>query len=142
MLLNWLVPEGKLFFLDTGILYHSQTSILYLTAESTPTFTLVSNYEVLSKRPGPVNFTLVCPTGEPYYEKAQENQQSTSEQRQTSEPLFIAFYDVRLDMSDEIIRYAKSQGIKFNEVEQDWYSLKQDQPATGWMPRGMIPRTR
>lgn len=103
---------------------------------------LVSNYEVSSKRPGPANLTLVCPTGEPYYEKAQENQKSTSEQRQTSEPLFISFQDISLDMSDRIAKYAKRKGIKLDEVEQNWYSLKEGQPATGWMPRGMVPRKR
>ncbi|KAK7697272.1 hypothetical protein SLS64_013706 [Diaporthe eres] len=132
---------GKLFFLETGILFHSETAALYLTAESTPAAFLVSNYEPSSKRPGPVNLTFVCPTSEPYYEKAQESEQSAPKQDKTSEPLFISFHDISLDMSDAISQYAKRHGIKLDEVEQDWYSLKQDQPMTGWMPRGMMSRT-
>lgn len=139
ILLICLALAGKLFFLETGILFHSETTVLYLTAESTPAAFLVSNYEVLSKRPGPVNLTFICPTSEPYYDKAQASEQSASEQDETPE-LYISFHDITLDMSDRIAQYAKRHSIKLDEVEQDWYSLEQDQPATGWMPPGMMPR--
>ncbi|KAG6364186.1 hypothetical protein INS49_005784 [Diaporthe citri] len=133
--------KGKLFFLETGILFQSETTVLFLTAESTPATFLVSNYEPSSKRPGPVNLTLVCPTSEPYYDKAHESEQSASKQHETAEPLFISFHDISLDMSDRIAQYAKRHGIKLDEVEQHWYSLKQDQPMSSWMPRGMMPRS-
>lgn len=101
---------------------------------------LVSNYEAASKRPGPVNLTFVCPTGEPYYEKAQESGRVTSKKHKTFEPLFISFHDISLDMPDRITQYAKRQGIKLDEVEQDWYNLKKNEPMTGWMPKGMMCR--
>lgn len=103
---------------------------------------LVSNYEASSKRPGPVNLTFVCPTGEPHYEKAQENESSTSKKHKALEPLFIGFHDISLDMADRITQYAKRRGIELNEVEQDWYSIKKNEPMTGWMPKGMMPRKR
>lgn len=123
------------------MLFHSEATVLYLTAESTPAAFLVSNYEPSSKRQGPVNLTFVCPTSEPFYEKAQESEESASNQHETPEPLFISFHDISLDMSDRIAQYAKRHGIKLDEVEQDWYSLKKDEPMTSWMPRGMMPRT-
>ncbi|KAL2276796.1 hypothetical protein FJTKL_00455 [Diaporthe vaccinii] len=133
--------NGQLFFLETGILFHSHTTVLYLTAESTPATMLVSNYEVLSKQPGPVNLSLVCQTGEPYYEKVPEKQQSALEQQKSAQPQLISFSGISTDMFDGITRYAKRHSIKLQDLEQDWYDLKQDQPATGWMPRGMFPRS-
>lgn len=134
--------KGQLFFLETGILFHSHTTVLYLTAESTPTTMLVSNYQVLSKQPGPVNLTLVCETGEPYYEKDQESQQSTLGHQKSAQPLLIGFKGISTDMFDGITRYAKRHRIKLKDLEQDWYDLKEDLPATGWMRPGMFPTCR
>lgn len=134
-LLTWLLPAGKLFFLETGILFHSQTTVLYLTAESTTAVFLVFNYEAIPKRSGPINLTLACPTSEPYYENGHGSQQSTSEQQKTAESLFISFHDIALDMSDGIAQYAKRRGIQLDEVEQGWYSLKKEEPMTGFEPR-------
>lgn len=139
-LLTCLALAGKLFFLETGILFHSQTAVLYLTAESTPGTIIVSNYEPSSKRRGPASLTLVCPTSQPYYEKAQEGQQGTPEHGDTQEPVFISFHDISPDKHDGIAQYAKQHNVNVKEVEQNWYSLKDNQPMTGWMPQGMMPR--
>lgn len=136
--LIWLARVGKLFFLEAGILFHSEAMVLYLTAESTPKTILVSNYEVLSKSPGPVNLTFVCSTSEPYYDKGRGSQQSTSQQHETPETMFTSFHDIHLEMSGRIIKYAKQHGVKLKEVEQEWYDLKEDQPASGWIPPGMM----
>lgn len=133
-----LARVGKLFFLETGILFHSQATILYLTAESMTDTFLVSNYEILSKRPGPANLTFVCSTSEPYYDKGRASQQSTSKQLETPETMFISFRDPDLEMSGKIIKYAKEHGVELNEVEQEWYDLKENQPASGWNPPGMM----
>lgn len=110
--------------------------VLYLTAESTPKTFLVSNYEVLSKKPGPINLTFVCSTSEPYYDKGPGSQQSTSKQHETPETILIGFHDIDVDMSGTIINYAKHHGVKLKEVEQEWYDLKENQPASGWIPPG------
>lgn len=101
---------------------------------------LVSNYEISSKRPGPVNLTLVCPTSEPYYEKGPESQQGMSKEHKSNDPLFISFHDIAVNMFDKILQYAERCGIVVNEVDQEWYSLKKNEPMTGWDPPGMRPR--
>lgn len=136
--LIWLARVGKMFFLETGILFHSQAMVLYLTTESITKTFLVSNYEVLSKSPGPVNLTLVCSTSEPYYDKGRGSQQSTSKQHETPKTTFISFHDIDVEMSGTIINYAKQHGVILKEVEQEWYDLKEDQPASGWIPPGMM----
>lgn len=141
-LLTWPALVGKLFFLETGTLFHSQTAVLYLTAESTPSTMLVSNYEPSSNQRGPASLTFVCPSSEPYYQKAREGQQGMPEHDDTQDPVFISFHDISPDKHDKITQYAKQHNVKVSEVEQNWYSLKDDQPMTGWMPRGMMPRKR
>ncbi|KAJ0115025.1 hypothetical protein J7T55_001433 [Diaporthe amygdali] len=131
--------KGLLFFLETGVLFHSQTTVLYLASESTPNPMLVYNYEALAKRPGPANISLICRTTEPYYDKAQDGEKSSSEQNE--EPLLISFHGIGADLSDGIARYAERHGIKLEELEQEWYDLEQGQPASGWMPRGFASRT-
>lgn len=136
--LIWLACVGKLFFLETGILFHSQAMVLYLTTESITNTFLVSNYEVLSETPDPINLTFVCSISEPFYDKGRGSQQSRSEQHETPKTTFISFHDIDVEMSGTIINYAKQHGVKLKEVEQEWYNLKEDQPASGWIPPGMM----
>lgn len=128
---------GQLFFLKTGILFHSQTTILYLTSTSTQAAFLVHNFEGFQSAES-TNVSLICPTSEPYYGGDCETAPEKTEKKGGQEPLFISFYGIDREMSSSIVQHAKRYGIGLNEVEQDWYNLEDDQPMSSWMP----PRDR
>lgn len=128
---------GQLFFLKTGILFHSPTTVLYLTARSTQAAFLVYNFEGFQSAE-PTNVSLICPTSEPYYEGVCETAAEKTEKKGDQEPLFISFRDIDRDVSSSIVQHAKRYGIGLTEVDQQWYSLEEDQPMSSWLPRGDI----
>lgn len=140
-----LVSAGRLFFLEPGILFWSQSThrILYLTHDSIPDAMLVFNYD-LSAHLRTGNLSLVCRATEPYYEKGRKTSRSTrqSTSKQSEEPLLLSFHAIRTSLSDKISQYAEKHDIKLQELEQQWYNLKKGEAATGWMPRGMLSGMR
>ncbi|KAL1864592.1 hypothetical protein Daus18300_007609 [Diaporthe australafricana] len=137
--------KGRLFFLEPGILFWSQSTsrILYLTHDSIPGVMLIFNHDK-SQHLKTGNLSLICRATEPYYEKGQKNGRSTrqSASKQSEEPLLLSFHAIRTSLSDKISQYAKKHEIKLQELEQEWYDLKKGEPATGWMPRGMLSGMR
>lgn len=125
---------GQLFFLKTGILFHSPTTVLYLTARSTQAAFLVYNFEGFQSAE-PTNVSLICPTSEPYYEGDCETAAEKTEKKGDQEPLFISFYGIDRGMSSSIVQHAKRYCIGLTEVDQDWYSLEDDEMMSSWMPR-------
>lgn len=90
---------------------------------------LVHNFEGFQSAES-TNVSLVCPTSEPYYEGDCETAPEKTEQKGDREPLFISFCGIDRDMSSSIVQHAKRYGIGLTEVDQQWYSLKEDQPMS------------
>jgi hypothetical protein len=98
---------------------------------------LVHNFEG-SRQKEPTNVSLICPTSEPYYEGDRESERGSTGQNGDPKPLFISFNSIDRDMSSSIQQHAERYGIGLSELEQHWYSIEQEQPMTGWMPRGLF----
>ncbi|KAI3398899.1 hypothetical protein diail_8408 [Diaporthe ilicicola] len=131
--------DGRLFFLEPGILFWSQltSKTLYLTCDSTPDLMLIYNHDLTARAPEAAHLSLICRTSEPWYEKAQEGRRNTrrSTSKQDEGPILLSFDRIGTDSSGGISRYAEKHSFELEELEQLWYDLKKRQPATGWIPR-------
>lgn len=95
---------------------------------------LVHNFEGIRSK-DPTNVSLICPTSEPYYEGDCETVPEETEQKGDETSVFIIFNGIDRNMASNIVQHAERYGIGLSEVEQEWYSLKDDEPMSGWMPR-------
>ncbi|POS77675.1 hypothetical protein DHEL01_v203930 [Diaporthe helianthi] len=125
--------KGQLF-LEAGILFHSPTTVLYLTAKSTPSVELVYNYDGI-ERTEPANLSLICRTSEPYYQGDGDTEQGKSGRDVGPEPpgavsMTCTFTGFDTDMAAIIAQHASRYGIRLAEHDQQWYSLEQDQASS------------
>ncbi|MCJ1397701.1 hypothetical protein MMC11_000897 [Xylographa trunciseda] len=125
--------KGRVYFLDTGLLFLSQKLRLYLPFESlAETLVVLVRDEALSPVNPPVSLEVHTKTTEPYHKTKSVSEPNTHGGDQ--DPMLISFKEMPVDLLDKVKAYASKHGINFKECEQLYYDFAKNLPMTGWNP--------
>ncbi|MCJ1381947.1 hypothetical protein MMC17_005059 [Xylographa soralifera] len=138
--------KGRVYFLDTGLLFSSQTRRLYLSFESLSQTILVLARDLASYSDGPalleamgrpVSLEVHISASEPYYKTRHAPEPNAKENIQDS--ILLNFTKMPVDLLDKVRAYASKHSIHFKECRQLYYDFAKNLMMTGWLPL-KIPR--
>ncbi|KAL6357735.1 hypothetical protein LRP88_07908 [Fusarium phalaenopsidis] len=125
-----LAPQSSLFFLPTGILWLGESTI-YLSIKSLSRGLLTFARDAASKTaPNPpwpiVAMGLFLPVSAPFYNATDEDDDGT----------ILEFKDIEnySSVKDKIISYFEEHNVQLDQVEQNFYNYKEDEPMSGFGP--------
>ncbi|MCJ1282853.1 hypothetical protein MMC26_002179 [Xylographa opegraphella] len=130
--------KEHLYFLDTGLLFLSQTLRIYLSFKSFSDFYLIlvrdlaQGSELPKEKNKPAGLEVHVRASEPYYKTEDSSKPSAKENSQ--DPMLLSFRKMPVDPLDKIRAYAMKQNVKFNECEQLYYDFAKNMMMTGWLP--------
>ncbi|KAJ0346283.1 hypothetical protein COL154_008405 [Colletotrichum chrysophilum] len=113
--------DGRIRFLNEGILFTAETQRLFLP------FNSLENVMLIQARVGKgktVGLSLVCSATEPFYKDEEEGGSKT----------MMKFRGIDYSLMDGLEEYMKAHDIQVMLCEQSFYDYKKDKPMTGFMP--------
>jgi len=135
------LPTGHLYFLDTGLLFLSVSTRVYLPKKSFSTVYSIIVKDIARAKKGEASAAVCLDTcmsvGEPFFESKISDGKATDSGGQVPTPasLILGFTRIPLRLINEVEQYFKKHEIELCECEQIFYDYDKDQPCTGWSPR-------
>ncbi|TDZ24713.1 hypothetical protein Cob_v002436 [Colletotrichum orbiculare MAFF 240422] len=118
--------QGHAFFLKTGILFTSESRLVYLPVESIQKAMIVQAHDAKSKNKNDIaGVDVICDVTEPYY-KGREGE--------TAQKALISLGHLEVGILGHLKEYMKAHNIGVMMCQQHFYDYERNVPATGWMP--------
>jgi len=134
--------KGHLYFLDTGLLFLSDSTRVYLPMKSFSNVISVLVRDIArakssNKESEPVCLNIYMYVGEPFFNNktSDESGSDSGGQEAKSTSLLLGFTEISLDMVDKVEQFIEKHGVGFEKCEQHFYDYDKNQPLTGFDDR-------
>ncbi|KAK1749781.1 hypothetical protein QBC47DRAFT_395303 [Echria macrotheca] len=137
-----VLTPGHIYFLDTGLLFLSDSTRVYLPLMSMSKVLSVIMRDIArarssNKESEPVCLNIYMRVGEPFFESKASDENGSSSGGPQAKPttLLLGFTDIPLDRVEEVEQFMEKRGVKFRKCEQRFYDFDKNQPLGGFDDR-------